>query len=70
MSMDLTAITKQAVKMAAKRVNGPSALARELGISYQALWRWTRVPIDHVPAISKLSGISRKRLRPDIYSSQ
>jgi DNA-binding transcriptional regulator YdaS (Cro superfamily) len=68
MSQDLTTITKQAVEAAAKRVGGPTALARDLGITYQALWRWQRVPLAHCHRVAELSKISRKRLRPDVYA--
>ncbi len=67
MAHDLTSITKQAVDVAAKKVGGPTKLARELGITYQALWRWRRVPVTHCHRIAELSRISRKRLRPDVY---
>ena len=65
--IDLSDITKQAVKIASAKLGGPTALARDLGITYQALWKWERVPTEHCARISALSRISRRRLRPDIY---
>lgn len=65
--LDLSDITKQAVKMAARKSGGMTALAKDLGITYQALWKWDRVPLEHCARISALSRISRRRLRPDIY---
>lgn len=61
------AVTKAAVRAAAKRVGGPIALADHLGISYQALYKWSRVPDGHVREIAHLSGFSLRKLRPDLY---
>ena len=65
--LNLSEITKQAVDAAAKKLGGPTALAKDLGITYQALWKWERVPVEHCARIAELSRISRRRLRPDIY---
>ena len=65
---DLKTITKEAVRKAAEKVGGQYALASELGVTYQAIWKWERVPSRHCQRISSLSRISRKRLRPDIYA--
>ena len=43
-------------------------LARELGISRVAVWRWAMVPERHVPTVARLTGISPHRIRPDIYA--
>ena len=42
-------------------------LASDLGISYQAIHKWRRVPASRVLEIERLRGIDRSRLRPDLY---
>ncbi len=56
---DITQIIKQA--------GGVTALADKLGISYQAIQQWQRVPPKHVLTIEALTGVSRYDMRPDIY---
>ena len=49
---------------------GLGRLARELGISKQAVcgWQWRGVPAERVVAVEKITGINRKVLRPDIFA--
>lgn len=42
-------------------------LAAALGVSYQAVHKWQRVPAERVLEIERLRGIPRSRLRPDLY---
>jgi DNA-binding transcriptional regulator YdaS (Cro superfamily) len=44
-----------------------SRLAESLGISKQAVARWKAVPFRHLKTISDVTGISRRKLRPDLY---
>lgn len=44
-----------------------SKLADELGLTRPAVSRWEQVPASRVVAVSKITGISRHQLRPDIY---
>jgi DNA-binding transcriptional regulator YdaS (Cro superfamily) len=46
---------------------GASALAKELGITRAAVSHWQKVPFRHMKQISEWTGISRRRLRPDLY---
>ena len=48
---------------------GPKVLADELGITRQAFYGWTRIPVGHVLKIEKLIERRRTRyqMRPDIY---
>lgn len=46
---------------------GCTALARELGISKSAVSQWDRVPVERVLDVERMTGISRYRMRPDIY---
>jgi DNA-binding transcriptional regulator YdaS (Cro superfamily) len=42
-------------------------IAKGLGISLNAVSRWTRVPAERVADVSRLTGVPRERLRPDLY---
>jgi DNA-binding transcriptional regulator YdaS (Cro superfamily) len=48
-------------------IGGVSALARELGVTRAAVSQWHQVPFRHLKDISRLSGVSRAKLRPDLY---
>lgn len=64
-------MTKEALLDACKAVGGQSALARKLGMKSQgSVSDWIaagRVPAERVLAIESVSGVSRHRLRPDLY---
>jgi len=47
-----------------------SKLARELGISRAAVCAWQKVPIRHLREVSRISGISKAKLRPDIFEEE
>lgn len=49
---------------------GGTNLAQKLGISRAAISQWTRVPVNRVLEVEKITGISRHTLRPDIYGSE
>jgi DNA-binding transcriptional regulator YdaS (Cro superfamily) len=53
-----------------ERVGGMRALGRKLGIAHQAISNWRRVPPIRVLEIEKMTGISRYRLRPDVYGPE
>ena len=42
-------------------------MAEAFGVSRQAISKWDRVPIRHVPRITKETKIPRQILRPDLY---
>ncbi len=49
---------------------GISELARQIGISRQAIHLWQRagqIPAEYVVAIEAATGIPREMLRPDLY---
>lgn len=58
------------VEEAKEAVGGPGALARELGISKQAVAQWPRVPAERVLDVERITGVSRHQLRPDIYGQE
>lgn len=55
------------VQKASEKAGGIVALARELGIRHTTLYSWTRVPDKHVLDIERVSGVSRHKIRPDIF---
>ncbi|MGI3901268.1 MAG: Cro/CI family transcriptional regulator [Janthinobacterium lividum] len=56
-----------ALTSALEKANGPSALARQLGITPTAVIQWERVPAARVLDVERCTGISRNVLRPDIF---
>lgn len=60
-----------ALRAAVKAVGSQSALSRLLGISQPAVSLWLsqgqHLPAEHVLKVEAATGISRHRLRPDIY---
>ena len=42
-------------------------VARELGITHGAVSQWRRVPAERVLDVSRITGIPKEDLRPDIY---
>lgn len=44
-----------------------SALAEFVGLTKQGVSAWTKVPKQHIRAISEKTGIHPYRIRPDIY---
>lgn len=57
------------VNEAALAVGGIRQLADKLALSYQAVWKWHRIPAGRVLDVERLSGIPRERLRPDLYGA-
>lgn len=47
---------------------GPSALAKYLNLSRQAVWQWKVVPLKYLTLISQQTKITRRKLRPDLYA--
>lgn len=67
----MKAAFKKAVAAAkgAGKQRGASAIAREIKMTRQAVGKWEICPAEYVPAVEKLSGISRYELRPDIFGA-
>ncbi len=57
------------LQKAIEKAGGVIALANELGISRQAIYKWNpeKIPIDYLIQIEKLTGISREKLRPELF---
>lgn len=57
----------EVLKEVFQRVGNASKLAAILGISRSAISCWKRVPLRHMKAISKLTNIPCRKIRPDFY---
>lgn len=55
---------------AVEKAGGASALARALKVTRSAISQWKRVPAERVLEVEKASGVSRHKLRPDIYPAE
>jgi DNA-binding transcriptional regulator YdaS (Cro superfamily) len=44
-------------------------LAEKCAITHSAICQWTRVPIERVAVVERVTGIPRTQLRPDIYEA-
>jgi len=60
----------QIVELGAKKVGGLTRLAKQLGISHQSFYSWSQVPADRCLEFERVTGISRHKLRPDIYGPE
>lgn len=52
---------------AAKKNRNMTELAEQIKISRQALYTWKRVPEHRLKLVSRLTGVPREVLRPDLY---
>lgn len=57
----------KALLEAIELAGGPAKLGALVKCSSQAVSQWPRCPVGRVLQIERLTGISRHRLRPDIY---
>jgi hypothetical protein len=66
--MTLEAMTNQdIVEMVIETAGGMGPLARALGIKFQSIQKWKKIPAERVAAVEEVTGISREDLRPDIF---
>lgn len=58
-----------AVVDAISAVGGQTKLAELMNVSHQAVMKWRRgrVPAERVLELSRVSGIPRQKIRPDLY---
>lgn len=56
-----------ALHEACASMGGKTLLAKKLGLAKTAIYKWTCAPASHVLPIERLTGVSRHRLRPDLY---
>ena len=55
------------IREAAGKVGGIPKLARKLGVSRQAIYQWTEVPVERAADLERVTGIPRSRFRPDVF---
>jgi DNA-binding transcriptional regulator YdaS (Cro superfamily) len=56
------------LRAAIEAVGGVRALARAVGISHVSVIRWYVIPIDRLFVVEEITGVSREKLRPDIFN--
>ena len=61
---------KDALREAVAKAGGVRALARRLGIAHPAIIQWRQVPSLRVLPIEAITGVSRYRLRPDVFGPE
>jgi hypothetical protein len=49
------------------KAGGPTSVGREMGISKQAVSRWTRCPAERAKRLAELAGVEPHVVRPDLY---
>ena len=57
----------KALQEAIDKAGGAARVAAVIGISRPAVSQWKRCPAERVIELSRLSGVPRSRLRPDLY---
>lgn len=55
------------VRAAIAAIGDGANLARAIGITPAAVYRWDKVPIERLKKVERVTGISRRKLRPDLY---
>lgn len=55
---------------ALKQAGGAKALADLLKISQPSVSGWKKIPADRCIAVEAITGISRHKLRPDVFGRQ
>lgn len=65
--MEARKYLKKAIEIAGSQ----SALARALGVTQTHVWNWLnrnkQIPAEYILKIENFTGVSRYKLRPDIY---
>jgi DNA-binding transcriptional regulator YdaS (Cro superfamily) len=69
MSRTLAAERPEILEEVFSGAGGLRNLARQLGLTPGTVSVWRRVPAEHCLEVERLSGVSRYRLRPDVYGS-
>ncbi|NIN69158.1 MAG: hypothetical protein GTO63_31615 [Anaerolineae bacterium] len=60
-------VARSSLSLALEKVGGPAKLAKALGISRQSVYAWKVCPAKRAEEVSKLSGVSKEMLRPDVF---
>jgi hypothetical protein len=59
-----------ACRNAIDKAGGHKVLAQKLNRTWQAIYHWEVVPVEHVLEVSRLTGISVHDLRPDKFGAE
>lgn len=68
--MTKTMTNQDIVAMAVAKAGGMHALARALGIKFQSIQKWKKIPAERIVAVEAVTGIPREKLRPDLYAKR
>ena len=49
-------------------IGGIPVLAKKLKIQRQAIYQWTEIPAKRLRQVERITGVSRVKLRPDLFS--
>jgi TorA maturation chaperone TorD len=63
----MTKVRDEGLDEAIQAAGGVTELARRIGIAQPSVSNWDRVPADRVIAVEDATGVSRVRLRPDLF---
>lgn len=61
---------KKRVREIASKAGGVVALSKALGLSRAAVSQWSKVPIERLADVERLTGIPRRELRPDVFGAE
>ena len=61
---------EEALLRAIEIAGGAAQLARDLGVTKQAVHGWRRCPAARCLDVERITGVSRHDLRPDIYGTK
>jgi TorA maturation chaperone TorD len=61
-------LRNEGLSEAIRAAGGVSELARRIGIAQPSVSNWDRVPADRLAAVEAATGISRRKLRPDLFA--
>lgn len=69
----MTDVARDALLEAVMAAGGQARLARAVGVSVQAVHQWLskgRVPVERASKVSEVTGVSKHRLRQDIFGPE
>lgn len=55
------------LKLAIERAGSKARLGQALGITGQAISQWKMIPAEWLIKIESVTGVPRRKLRPDLY---
>ena len=61
---------RQAFQEAVRRAGSRYALAKQITVSPQAVYKWAEVPAERVLAVEAATGVSRHELSPSMYPKE